>query len=561
MTRRRAWWAVAGVLAVCWLAWAAGTAPEPGLHLSLAEVGTLPVVRGAYHVHSLESDGTGSIAEIGAAAARAGLDFVILTDHGDGTRRARAPRYYSGVLCVEAVEISTADGHYAALGLSPAPYPLAGDGRDVIEDVARLGGFGIAAHPDSAKFDLQWREWDAPFPAIEWLNGDSQWRDENRWHLPPLLIRYLRRPAETVASLFDRPDALLARWDALTQQRPVVALAGHDAHQRLGLRGGMEPGEQRLYLKAPAYEHVFRSLTTGVELPHPFREDASLDAPALIESIRAGRVFTTVDAIATPARFQFTATVGEQAARMGDRVPLTGPVALAIRSNAPAGSTVVLLRNGQAIDTRSGGNLDWYGDRPGVYRVEITVPGAPGHPPVPWVLSNPIYVGVSHGALGEPRITDAEAWPAVTWRVERDPASTVSLIPAADGEAPGISFDYALGADATNPFVAVLTPDLDRLRTARTVSFRVSSERPTRASVQIRAASDNPDERWRRSFYADPEPRTVTIPLDDFRPVVSGLPAQFPADRMGALLFVIDVTNSRPGERGRLRIDAIQTGQ
>ena len=43
-------------------------------------------VRGAYHVHSTVSDGTGSIDEIAAAAARAGLQFVILTDHGDGTR-------------------------------------------------------------------------------------------------------------------------------------------------------------------------------------------------------------------------------------------------------------------------------------------------------------------------------------------------------------------------------------------------------------------------------------------------------------------------------------------
>ena len=561
MTRRRACWVGAGLLAVCWLVWAAATAPAPALHLSSAEVGTVPAVRGAYHVHSLESDGTGSIAEIGAAAARAGLDFVILTDHGDATRQVRAPRYYSGVLCVEAVEISTADGHYAALGLPRAPYRLAGEGRDVVEDVARLGGFGIAAHPDSAKYDLQWREWDAPFPAIEWFNGDSQWRDEERWRLPPLLIRYLRRPAETVAALFDRPDPLLARWDALTQQRRVVAMAGHDAHQRLGLRSGMEPGEQRLYLEAPAYEHVFAALTIGVQLPFPFREDAGLDSAVLLEAIRAGRVFTTIDAIATPARFQFTATVGEQAARMGDSVPLTGPVAIAVRSNAPAASTVVLFRNGQTIDTRRGGSLDWYGDRPGVYRVEINVPGAPGHPPVPWVLSNPIYIGVSHPAPSDPQTVDAEVWPAVEWRVEGDSASTVSLIPAAAGEPPGVAFAYTLGADAANPFVAVLTPDLDRVRSARTLSFRVSSERPLRASVQIRAASDNPDERWRRSFYADREPRTVTIPLADLRPVVSGLPARLSPDRMGVLLFVIDVTNSRPGERGRLRIDTIRTGR
>ena len=34
-------------------------------------------IRGAYHVHSVASDGTGTLDDIAAAAARAGLQFVI----------------------------------------------------------------------------------------------------------------------------------------------------------------------------------------------------------------------------------------------------------------------------------------------------------------------------------------------------------------------------------------------------------------------------------------------------------------------------------------------------
>ena len=48
-------------------------------------------VRGAFHIHSSRSDGSGSVAAIAAAAARAGLQFIILTDHGDGTRTPDAP--------------------------------------------------------------------------------------------------------------------------------------------------------------------------------------------------------------------------------------------------------------------------------------------------------------------------------------------------------------------------------------------------------------------------------------------------------------------------------------
>ena len=106
-------------------------------------------VRGSVHVHTFRSDGTGTVDDVAAAARRAGLQFVVLTDHGDGTRDPDPPAYRSGVLVIDAVEISTMGGHYVALGLARAPYRLAGEPRYVVEDVARLGGFGIVAHPDS----------------------------------------------------------------------------------------------------------------------------------------------------------------------------------------------------------------------------------------------------------------------------------------------------------------------------------------------------------------------------------------------------------------------------
>src|SRR5207248_2826949 len=87
-----------------------------------------------------------------------------------------APAYRSGVLCLDGVEVSTMGGHYIALDMPPAPYPLGGEARDVVDDVRRLGGFGIVAHPDSPKPELQWREWDAPFDAMEMVNPDTGWR-------------------------------------------------------------------------------------------------------------------------------------------------------------------------------------------------------------------------------------------------------------------------------------------------------------------------------------------------------------------------------------------------
>src|SRR3954471_20628910 len=128
-------------------------------------------VPGAYHVHTTRSDGHGDNAAVAKAAARAGLKFVILTDHGDGTRPPDPPEYVGGVLMLDAVEISTDHGHYVALDMPRAPYPLGGAAEAVVEDVHRLGGFGIAAHPDSPKPGLRWTSSARP-DGVEWLNLD-----------------------------------------------------------------------------------------------------------------------------------------------------------------------------------------------------------------------------------------------------------------------------------------------------------------------------------------------------------------------------------------------------
>ncbi len=95
------------------------------------------------------------------------------------------------MLCVDAVEISTNGGHYVALDMQPSPYPLGGepDSRS-----SRTSGgsedSAIVAHPDSPRPQLAWTDWDAPFDGIEWLNADSEWRDESRPASRELLFDY-----------------------------------------------------------------------------------------------------------------------------------------------------------------------------------------------------------------------------------------------------------------------------------------------------------------------------------------------------------------------------------
>src|SRR5580704_18584308 len=248
------------------------TLPSRRLALNAQVDGTIP---GIIHVHTNRSDGLSSPDEVAAAAARAGLKFVVLTDHGDATRTPDPPVYRSGVLCLDAAEISTTEGHYLALDMPPAPYPLAGDARGVVEDVRRLGGFGIVAHPNSPKLALSWSDWDTPFDAIEWLNPDTSWRVKvrqpgwrARWNIVAAVAGYPIRSPETIARLLGGTALSVDRWESFAHARRVVLLAGADAHAKLAL-ANVDPGDNSLALPIPGYEASFRTMSLHVHSDRP----------------------------------------------------------------------------------------------------------------------------------------------------------------------------------------------------------------------------------------------------------------------------------------------------
>ena len=326
----------------------------PPRQLTLASTFSDGTVAGVLHVHSSRSDGRGTLAQIAHDAARAGLKFIVITDHGDATRAPEPPVYREGVLCIDGTEISTRDGHYIAVDIPASPYPLAGDGRDVVEDVKRLGGFGIVAHPDSPKPELAWKAWDTPFDAVEILNLDTMWRRrlaEPGWRgkaaLQARLLTYPFRPVESIASLV-LPSRALDQWDAIARRRHVVTLAGADAHAQIAWRAS-DPIAARLAIPIPSYVSLFRALSVRVRPERALTTDAKTDAGMLLRAIRAGHLYTVVDGIATPPAFELTATNSLGTVRMGDQLDVAGPATLHVRSNAPDGFTTTIWNGTTAV--------------------------------------------------------------------------------------------------------------------------------------------------------------------------------------------------------------------
>ena len=88
------------------------------------------------------------------------------------------------------------------------------------------------------------------------------------------------------------------------------------------------------------------------------------------------------------------------------------------------------------------------------------------------------------------------------------------------------------------------------------VTFRAHASRPLRVAVTLRpAGSDNPP-RWQRSVYLDHTPRTVTVFFDDMH-ATPAFAAPVPLASIGALMFIIDTTNTKPGTSGEITLSEV----
>ncbi len=524
---------------------------------------TLPpaYVMGGYHIHTNRSDGTGTVDSVADAAARAGLSFVIFTDHGDATRTPDPPAYRHGVLCIDAVEISTRDGHVVALGLNaPAPYPLGGAARDVIDDVHRLGGMAVIAHPDSPNPGLRWTGTAQTFDGVEWLNVDSEWRDESSSRLLLTGLRSLFRQPESIASLFARPVRSLQRWDAASRARPVFGLAALDAHARIGWRENEEP-RTRTALARPSYEAMFDTLAQVAVLDAPPSQDATTDAARVLRALTSGRSYSLVRAFAGPAVLELSATQGSRTVAMGERIAWSGdgdaPVQIDARVSDAPGTSLTLYANGQPM-ARGTGTLTRAVSAPGAYRVEVSWPGTDAS----WLVSNPIVIeSPAPGAPPAPASqlgAERHLLPtqAGSWTVEREPSST-GEIESGEGK---VGLRYRLGDGSPRGQYAALAIPIHEASGIDRIEMTGQASRPMRVSVQVRLPGGRDGQRWQRSIYLDATPRSVVIPLQDFEPVDVRTTRRPIVTPIQSLLVVVDTVNTAPGSSGTLWLSNVALG-
>jgi len=198
-------------------------------------------------------------------------------------------------------------------------------------------------------------------------------------------------------ALIARPDAALARWDALlcaVPRRRMVGVGALDAHALMKIGSKKHP--------LPSYADSFRIATTHVLVASDAVGEPTTRRAAVHDALRQGRCYIAFDCLGDPTFATFTAT--EKTETIAPPIPMgqTASIGatLSARFAADGSASRILLRlihDGRIVAAGDNGALDFVANAPGAYRIEAFRYKFRLGPfflnARPWVFTNPIYVG------------------------------------------------------------------------------------------------------------------------------------------------------------------------
>ena len=356
-------------------------APSPGRDLPVRYTG-------AIHVHSTYSDGGGTVSDIVQAGRDAGLDFVVLTDHGTLQPRVDGHQgYHEGLLLLVGEEVNTSAGHLLSLGTDshveqqgPLGLPA------LIEAISDAGGISIAAHPTGRR---PWTDWTLEkMDGLELLNADSAWRDDDVVELARALVFLPFMPDGVFNSLIDRPDEAIRLWMRRAQRQQVTVIGSVDAHERVPLWG-------ERYVAFPSYERLFGLIRTYVITGTEVTGDADVDEAILLNAVRRGSCYVVLEGYEPAPGFSFDLTMGADTLFMGSRIEFQNGGRLHVAAPSSGPVRIMLYRNGVPLVETEGHDLFVEVPGPGVYHTEVYQMRnrfLRGDRPRIWIISNAIRV-------------------------------------------------------------------------------------------------------------------------------------------------------------------------
>lgn len=287
---------------------------------------------GALHMHTTYSDGTGTVAEVAAAAARAGLRWIIITDHDD-MRAGAETGWYADVAVMAGYEITPDRNHFLVFGLDDV-ISKERSPHTFVAEVARKGGIGIVAHPDERithelTEPYRWEDW-----SIRGFHGVELWNYMSEW-----LEKYTRR-RRYLNFFFPQfvvrgpTPATLDWWDTLAVEGyRVTGVVGVDAH---ATRVNALKRTWEVY----PYEQLFGTLTDYVVLDEPLSTEFETATEQILAAIRRGRVLMANRTWGDASEMSFVARLSDgPLLTVGDEAPVGDGGVLDFQAPKPASIT------------------------------------------------------------------------------------------------------------------------------------------------------------------------------------------------------------------------------
>jgi len=332
---------------------------------------------GAYHIHTTHSDGRKSVDEVARIAARQGLDFIIVTDHGNPNRASfRSQGWREGVLVLAGTEISSNRGHLVGLGFENVDEDFSPNAEEAAYQLRSQGGFSVIAHPYS-KTSWTWGQTVA-YGGIEIISADGVLKRDIVPSIPywPAL---LFKPRFMLCKILKRPEKNLRKWDALCEDLPVYGYYSVDAHFFYGL--------------------LFSSLRVHLPLGTALSKDFDKARQQVFGALSRGYFYSAVDAAALSDGFHFWMESETEVIPMGSTSSLESNTVLHVQLPPGIKAHTRAVRNGQTIHQSDEASLSYGISLPGIYRVEVYLrEKTPLRRDVPWILSNPIFLKEKHHA-------------------------------------------------------------------------------------------------------------------------------------------------------------------
>lgn len=356
--------------------------------------------KGVINIHTDRSIGSSPPSVISAAARRAGLDFVILTDLNVFEDKESPEGYTGSTLVITADKYSYLDSRL--IFCSSTKHLLGHSLGDVQTGLSDLlsqpisenkDSLLVLAHPFKSGFS-----WTGEIPigldGMEIFNVKSQaqraW-EESKLSVLWTLITYPFNPKLAFLRLFFEPTEELALFDQVSQKRRFVAVGGAEASARA------IPAKNLLW-RFPSYSRSFELISNHLLLRSELTGNSQGDKAKILQAIKAGQFYVSLDLLGDPRGFNATVEDNGKVWPLGSSIKHRPNLKLKVVLPVEPKDfyEVVVYQNGIRYATFNTPEFQMDVSKPGTYRVQVRLspylPLPDAKRWITWIYTNPFYI-------------------------------------------------------------------------------------------------------------------------------------------------------------------------